>query len=384
MPRKARTPKAADATPEVAPIAEPQPVAEDIQPEEAARVEQDIEVEVHNQAEASSATAPLLQQMANDLLRLVRENAERLGGGALEQLQSVLKGGIGDYLDPDFWKGIGMVLEYQINELRALIQRRIKGEYSTDAYGRDDEMIELIRPLAGFLYRSWWRIRVSGLDQVPGDGGVLLVANHAGVVPWDGAMLATALLEDHASPRLTRILHEKLISSIPILAPTMAALGQVPAMPANAERLLNEGELVAVFPEGARGAGKLFRDRYTLRGFEPGPYIQAALRAKAAIVPVAVIGAEETYPVIFNLDKAAKLLGLPYLPITPLFPWAGLLGLIPLPSKWAILFGEPLDTSGLEASTADDSTIVAKLAATLKMRVEALIEQGLQERGMPF
>jgi 1-acyl-sn-glycerol-3-phosphate acyltransferase len=225
---------------------------------------------------------------------------------------------------------------------------------------------------------------VVGLDHVPAEGGALLVANHAGVIPWDGAMLATAILEDHASPRLVRILHQKLISAIPILAPTLAALGQVPALPANAERLLSEGEIVGVFPEGARGAGKLFRDRYTLRGFDATAYVQAALRAGVAIIPVAVIGSEETYPVIFNLDKAAKLLGLPYLPITPFFPWAGLLGLIPLPSRWVILFDTALDTNGLGTDAAEDASIVSRLAGVLKIRLEAVIERGLAERGSPF
>ena len=386
MPRKSRAAKSAPDSIEEILIEQPavEPVAEEIPIGSALEAEQDIEVEIRNHERAADSAPSNMQQMALDLVRLMRENAERLGAGAVEQLQGVLKGGMSDYLDPDFWRGIGMVLEYQITELRGMIQRRLKGEYRTDNYGSDDEVIELVRPIAGFLYRSWWRVRVSGLGHVPAEGGVLLVANHAGVVPWDGAMLATAVLEEHAAPRLVRILHQKLISSIPILAPTLAAFGQVPAIPANAERLLIEGELVGVFPEGVRGAGKLFRDRYQLKGFDATAYVQAALRTGAPIVPVAVIGAEETYPVIFNLSKAAKLLGLPYIPITPLFPWAGLLGLIPLPSKWAILFDAPLATTGLGAAAAEDAALVARLAATLQARLEALIERGLAERGSAF
>jgi 1-acyl-sn-glycerol-3-phosphate acyltransferase len=390
MPRRTRTP--ADETPADPPIAaaaaDPAegeveiPIGGAPAPSQAAEeLIQELEVEVRNQSEP---TTPSLQQLALDLLRLARENAERLGSGAVEQLQSVLKGGASDYLDPDFWRGLGMVLDYQVNEIRGLIQRRVKGEYSTDAYGRDDELIELARPLASFLYRSWWRVRAIGLEHVPAEGGALLVANHAGVLPWDGAMLATAVLEDHGAPRLTRTLHQRWMSGAPLLAPSLAAMGQVPALPENAERLLAEGELVSLFPEGVRGAAKIFRKRYQLAEFDAEGYLSAALRTGAPVIPVAVIGSEETYPVLLNLDKAARLLGLPYLPITPLFPWAGLLGLVPLPSRWVILFGAPLDTAGAGPEQADDSATLRRLGAELRQQIEALIQRGLAERGSAF
>jgi 1-acyl-sn-glycerol-3-phosphate acyltransferase len=349
--------------------------------QQVAETVQELEVEIRNH----QATAPDAQSVALDLLRLVRENAQRLGTQAAEQVQGMLKGGISsDYLDPDFWRGLGMVLDYQIKEIQALIQRRIKGEYSTDGYGKDDEIIELVRPLAGFLYRTWWRVTTIGLEHVPADGGVLLVANQSGVLPWDSAMIATAILEEHTTPRIARTLHQRWMSAIPVLAPALAALGQVPALPENARRLLQEGEIVSVFPEGPRGAAKLFRDRYKLAGFDAAEFVQAALRANAPIIPLVVIGAEETYPVLANLDRVARLIGLPYLPITPLFPWLGPLGLIPLPSKWTIVFDAPLDTSGLDATAADDPAIVARLAEALRLRVEALLKRGLAERPSAF
>jgi 1-acyl-sn-glycerol-3-phosphate acyltransferase len=388
MPRRARKP--ADATPAEVPIEDAAPEELEVEipisgapaaADQSTDVVQELEVEVRNQA---SGGAPGLRQLALDLLRLIRENAERLGSGAAEQVQSILKGGTSDYLDPDFWRGLGMVLDYQVNEIRGLIQRRVKGEYSTDAYGRDDELIELARPLASFLYRGWWRVKTIGLEHVPAEGGALLVANHAGVLPWDGVMLATAILEEHSAPRLTRTLHQRWMSSAPLLAPTLAAMGQVPALPENAERLLSEAELVSIFPEGVRGAAKLFRKRYQLSEFDANAYIAAALRTGSPIIPVAVIGAEETYPVLLNLDKAARLLGLPYLPITPLFPWAGLLGLVPLPSKWVILFDAPLATTGLGAEHAEDAATITRLATELRRRMEALIQRGLAERGSAF
>jgi 1-acyl-sn-glycerol-3-phosphate acyltransferase len=277
-----------------------------------------------------------------------------------------------------------MVLEYQVNEIRGLIQRRTRGEYTTDAYGMDAEIVELLRPLAGFLYRSGWRVEAEGLDNVPGSGGALLVSNHAGIVPWDSAMIATAILEEHAAPRLVRSLHDRWLGSAPLLAPALAALGQVPALPENAERLLGQGELVSVFPEGAQAAGKLFRNRYRLGALQAGPYIRAALRSGAPIIPVAVVGAEEAYPVLANLGRLARMLRLPYLPVTPLFPWLGPLGLLPLPSKWVILFGEPLDVSGVPADAGEDSPQIGMLAARLRERMEALLQRGLAERGSVF
>jgi 1-acyl-sn-glycerol-3-phosphate acyltransferase len=340
---------------------------------------QELEVEVRNHT--GSSQAPGAQQIALDLLRLIRENAQNLSKQAAEQIQSLRSGGTSDYLDPDFWKGLGMVLEYQVNEIRALIQRRVRGEYTTDAYGMDQEIVELLRPIAGFLYRSWWRINSSGLEHIPAEGGVLLAANHAGVLPWDGAMLATALLDEHPAGRMVRVLHQRWMSVVPVLAPTIAAVGQVPALPENAERLLADGQVVAAFPEGPKAGGKLFRDRYQLAGFDAEAFVRAALRSKAAIVPVAIIGAEESYPVIANFDRVAKLLGLPYLPITPLFPLLGPLGLIPLPTKWSILIGEPLNTG---SGDPEDQPLVTKLSNDLRSSVEALISRGLAERESVF
>lgn len=347
--------------------------------EEAVR---ELEVKIRNHDQAAPIEA---RDMALDMLRLVRENMLRLNGEAAEQVRKLLKGGISsDYLDPDFWRGISMILEYQLNEMRGLLQRRLRGEYSTDAYGMDAEVVEMLRPIGGFLYRRWWRVNCEGIEHVPGNGGALLLANHSGMLPWDGIMIATAILEEHADPRLPRTLHQQWMSTIPFLAPALAALGQVPAVSANAERLLGQGELVSVFPEGSDSSLKLFRDRYRIRSFDAADYVRAALRTGVPIIPVSVIGAEEAYPILANFDRLGKMLGLPYLPITPFFPWLGPLGLLPLPSKWAIIFGAALETSHLRPEDANDETVVTKLVESVRERIQNQLQHSLSERKSPF
>jgi 1-acyl-sn-glycerol-3-phosphate acyltransferase len=341
---------------------------------ETAEAVQELEVEIRS----SGAGRPEERDMAAAALRLIRENLERLSPQGLERVSQALRQNVfnSDYLDPDFWRGIGMVLQYQADEVRALVQRRMKGEYALDAYGMDQELIDLVRPFAAFMYRTYWRVTAEGLEHVPADGAALLVANHAGVLPWDSAMVANALLDDHPAGRLARTLHATWLTGVPGVAPALAAFGQVPALPENAARLLDEGQLVVAYPEGALGAAKPFWNRYKLASFEPARgFVAAALRAGAPIVPLAVIGSEETYPVLFDVKPLARLIGLPYFPITPQFPFLGLLGLLPLPSKWTIVFDTPLDTAGLGAGAADDPAMVARLADLARARIQALLDE---------
>lgn len=359
----------------------PVDAVETLRAETAAAV-QELEVEIRNQTEGSAET----RDLAADLLRLIRENLERLRPPALDNVVTALRQNVfnSDYLDPDFWRGIAMVLQYQVTELTALIQRRLRGEFAVDAYGMDSELIELVRPVAGFLYRSWWRVTSEGLDGVPDEGPALLLANHSGVLPWDSAMIATAVLEDHPSQRLVRSLHDPWMTNVPGLAPALAAFGQAPALPENAARLLEDRHLVCAFPEGAQGAGKLFWNRYRLTGFDAREYIRAALRVGAPIIPVAVIGAEEIYPMLINVRPVAQLLNLPYFPLTPLFPWFGLLGIAPLPSKWSIIFDTPIDPSAYGAEAADDPTTVAQIDNLVQRRIQALLDERTATRRSIF
>lgn len=322
-----------------------------------------------------------------DVWRLIAENLERMAPPQARIAFGLLRRSgidVQDYLSPDFWRGIGMLLAYQIKEQTEFIQRRLRGEYQTDPYGMDRELIEIVRPFLLFMYRTWWRIRTEGVEHVPDDSRALLVSNHSGVLPWDGAMIATAVYEEHPSARIVRNLFLHWFSTLPIIAPTLASVGQVPGIPENAVRLLEDDELVCVFPEGVKGIAKLFRDRYRLARFGRGGFVQTALRTGAPLQPVAVVGAEEIYPMLANVEPVAKLFGLPFFPITPFFPWSGALGVIPLPTRWSITFCPPIPTTDYGPEAADDPLIVFMLTEQVRGVIQQTIDAKLQERTSIF
>lgn len=347
----------------------------------------EVEIDIRQHSEQQTGSQAALGNFAAGVVRLIGENLQRMTAAQIERVNSMLQGvDLRDYLDPDFWRGIGMVLRYQIDEQVQFIQRRLRGDYSTDPFGMDRDIIEVARPFLTFMYRTWWRVTTTGLEHVPSEGRALLVANHSGVLPWDGAMIATAVVNDHPAQneRIVRSLHLHWFTTLPVIAPTLAALGQVPGIPENAIRLLERDELVCVFPEGLKGVGKLFKDRYKLARFGRGGFVQAALRTRAPIVPVAVVGAEEIYPMLANAEGIAKLLGFPYFPLTPFFPWFGLLGVIPLPTHWYITFCPPIDTSGYGPDAADDPITVLALSEQVRETIQATINQKLAERPSVF
>lgn len=347
----------------------------------------EVEIDIRQQSEQQPAPQAALGQFAAGVIRLIGENLQRMTNEQVERINSTLQGvDLRDYLDPDFWKGVGMILQYQINEQVSFIQRRLRGEYSTDPFGMDREIIEIARPFLSFMYSTWWRVTATGLEHVPASGRALLVANHSGVLPWDGAMIATAVFNEHPAQneRIVRSLHLHWFSTLPIIAPTLAALGQVPGIPENATRLLEQDELVCVFPEGLKGVGKLFKDRYKLARFGRGGFVQAALRTRSPIIPVAVVGAEEIYPMLENAEGIAKLLGFPYFPLTPFFPWFGLLGVIPLPTRWSITFCPPIATEEYDADAADDPITVLALSEQVRETIQEVINQKLAERTSVF
>jgi 1-acyl-sn-glycerol-3-phosphate acyltransferase len=348
--------------------------------EVAAEIEE-LEVEIRNQdAEPSEP-----RDLAADALRLVRENLLRMAPEPLRQAARLIRENLSsDYLDPDFWRGLGIVLQYQVEATVEMLRRRARGEYTTDIYGMDTELMDIIRPFLGFMYRQWWRVGVEGLEHVPESGRALMVSNHSGVLPWDGAMISTALFEEHPAQRIVRCLHLSWFSTLPMVAPALAAFGQVQALPENAIRLLEEEELVCVFPEGLKGVGKLFKDRYKLARFGRGGFVQMALRTGAPIIPVAVIGAEETYPMLANAKPVARLLGFPFFPLTPLFPWFGLLGFVPLPSKWTLVFHEPISTAAHAPHGADDPLLVSELSEQVRARIQATIDEKVAARKSVF
>ena len=190
---------------------------------------------------------------------------------------------------------------------------------------------------------------------MPAHGRGLIVANHAGALfPFDATMLTMAIMKEHPLPRWPRFMVLDWAFVLPFLSAFMRRVGGVPASPHNATRLLGQDELVMVFPEGVKGTGKPFSERYRLQRFGRGGFVEIALRTGAPIIPAAVVGSEEIYPKIADSPTLARATGAPFVPITPTFPWLGPLGLIPLPSRWRIEFCEPIDVSGFGADAADD------------------------------
>lgn len=249
-----------------------------------------------------------------------------------------------------------------------------------DEFGYDPRFSETVRPIFEFLYTVWWRVETSGVENVPATGPALLVANHSGVLPWDGAMIKLAVRHEHPARRECRLLALDMFALLPFLAPLLARLGEVRASQENGERLLRKGELVGVFPEGVKGVGKRFKDRYKLARFGRGGFVRLALRSRAPIVPCAVVGAEEIHPVLARADCVGRPIGLPYFPLTPSFPLLGILGLIPLPSRWSIEFADPLAVDNYGPEAADDPILVNRLSEEVRSTIQRMIDGRLARR----
>ena len=262
------------------------------------------------------------------------------------------------------------------------VRRRIAGEYEVDEFGFDPEFNELmLMPIARLLYQHWFRVQMRGLEHIPDTGAALVVTNHSGVLPWDALMIQVGLLDNHPAQRRLRLLGADLVYTLPVLSHLARKSGHTLACPADADRLLAGGELVGVCPEGFKGTGKPFRQRYRLQRFGRGGFAASAVRAEVPIVPCAVVGAEEIYPMIGNAKPLARLLGLPYFPVTPLFPWFGPLGMVPLPSRWIIEFGKPVDTDGYAA---DDPAAVFELTDQVRETIQRKLDDLVAERGPAF
>ena len=268
----------------------------------------------------------------------------------------------------------------------AFLRRRLTGDYEVDDFGFDVDLTDhvLLPPLRP-LYDSWFRVETRGLDHVPSTGGALIVANHSGTLPLDALMTSLALVDHHPAHRHLRLLGADLVFSLPVVAPLARKGGTTLACNADAERLLAAGELVGVFPEGFKGIGKHYRDRYKLQRFGRGGFVSAALRAGVPIIPCSIVGAEETYPVLANVPSLARLLGLPYAPITPTFPLLGPLGAVPLPSKWIIEFGAPIETDSMGgAAAAEDPMLVFDLTDQVRETIQSTLYSLLMQRRSVF
>ena len=286
----------------------------------------------------------------------------------------------------------GGASEQALGELAARIagaadflRRRLSGDYTVDEFGFDPQYNDaVVIPLLRFFYDKWFRVEVSGVENIPDTGPALIVANHAGTLPFDGAMLSVAVHDHHPGRRDVRLLAADMLFDMPMLGPMARKAGHTLACNVDANRLLGAGELTAVFPEGFKGIGKNFRDRYKLQRFGRGGFVSAALRTKAPIVPCSIVGSEEIYPMLADVKLLARVLGMPYFPITPLFPLAGPLGLVPLPSKWHIAFGAPIETAGFEDGAADDPMVTFEVTDNVRETIQQTLFTLLGRRRNAF
>ncbi|MEJ7833752.1 MAG: lysophospholipid acyltransferase family protein [Nocardioides sp.] len=273
--------------------------------------------------------------------------------------------------------------EPQLAAFLAFLRRRVTGSYAVDEYGFDQEITQrffmaALRPIA----QKWFRIEVRGIDNIPSEGGALVVSNHSGTIPLDGLMTMVSI-HDRAGRHL-RPLGADLVFRMPLVSSLARKGGATLACHEDAERMLRGGELVGVWPEGFKGIGKPYADRYKLQRFGRGGFVSAALRTGVPIVPLAVVGAEEIYPLVGNIPALARLLGMPYIPITPFFPLLGPLGLVPLPSKWLLEFGEPIRTDDYDEGAADDPMLVFDVTDQVRETIQQTLYSLLMKRDSVF
>lgn len=315
------------------------------------------------------------------IVALLRERLQDLPLDIQVPLLEQLRGILGqDVLDPEVLKGLWYMLNYTAQYNVDVVKRHLRGEFDTDEWGLDWEFLDVVRPFFTFLYKVYWRVQTSGVDHVPVEGRALLVANRSGVLPWDGLMLATAIMTEHPAQRLARVLHGERLAGMPFLSSWFLRLGQVPTAGDNGLRLLEQDELVAVFPEGDEGAAKPYTNRYQLARFGQGEFVQMALQSGAPIIPVAVVGAEETYITLARSRTAARLAHLPNFPITTAFPWLGLLGLVPLPTRWHLTFGEPLLLDEYGPDAASNLVLVSQLTDRVRHTIQEMLHDRLAQR----
>jgi 1-acyl-sn-glycerol-3-phosphate acyltransferase len=248
----------------------------------------------------------------------------------------------------------------------------------------DPSLIERIQPYLLFLYHVYFRIETKGLSHIPRRSHGIIVSNHSGGLPYDAAMITTAILHESSAKRLARVLVDDFVFGIPLLGSLIQRCGGVRANPSIARKLLKQKELICVFPEGTKGIGKPYEQRYQLKRFGRGGFIRLAMQERSKIIPTAVIGAEEIHPIIGKLEISAKPLGVPFIPITPTFPWLGPLGLIPLPSRWKIIFGKPLSFASFSAKDAQNEKLVQQQTEHIRNIIQNMIQDELETRNSPW
>ncbi|MFD8838105.1 lysophospholipid acyltransferase family protein [Streptomyces griseofuscus] len=276
-------------------------------------------------------------------------------------------------------------LERRVAAGLSFLRRRLTGDYEVDDFGYDAELTDqvlmsLLRP----VYEKYFRVEVKGVENIPDKGGALIVANHSGTLPLDGLMMQVAVHDHHPADRHLRLLAADLVFVLPVVNELARKLGHTLACAEDAERLLEQGELVGVMPEGFKGIGKPFSERYKLQRFGRGGFVSTAMRQGVPIIPCSIVGAEEIYPMIGNAKTVARVLGIPYFPLTPTFPWLGPLGAVPLPTKWTIQFGEPIPTDGYPPEAAEDPMLMFNLTDQVREQIQHTLYKLLVQRRSVF
>ncbi len=336
-----------------------------------------------------------LEQKAEELLKNRKKNLQLLEKN-LSELEKVITE-IKNYqelqkefLSNPIYRQVIEEIKYFLREISPVTIFKImaglgnSGQAEVDEFGKDEEFVEKIQPFIDFLYDRYWRVEVEGVENIPYEGPGILVANHAGVLPFDSFMITEAVKRNHPFGRMPRFLIEEWFLTRPFIGVALQRYGIARGSQDNALRLLKKGELIGLFPEGMKGIFKIYSDRYKLQRFGRGGAIRVAIKGKAPIIPVAVVGSEEIYPVITHWDFVARILGLPFFPVTPTFPFLGLAGLIPLPSKWIIRFGEPIPLNELPPETVENEIIINTLNEELRSTIQEMLLDILKNRRTIF
>jgi 1-acyl-sn-glycerol-3-phosphate acyltransferase len=313
------------------------------------------------------------RDVADARSRIDREVARRGWAPAVDALEALRDATGDDWLD-------------HLRGAAAFLRRRVTGDYRIDEFGFDEDLTSnVLMPLLRPLHSHYWRVSSHGIENVPDVGGGLVVANHAGTLPADALITRLDILDQ--TGRHARELAADLVFRTPFIGEFARKTGATLASGDDADRLLASGELVAVWPEGFKGIGKPWKDRYKLQRFGRGGFVATALRAQVPIVPTAIVGSEEIYPMLYDLRLLARLLGFPYFPVVPqmfALPVLGPLALLPLPSKWIIEYGEPIDTTEYGPDAADDPMAVFDLTDQVRDRIQQMLYRNLMGRRSVF
>ena len=319
-------------------------------------------------AEASLETDPPPPSIRDQVSGAAREVVDRIAAPVSQAADAGVAEAVRELLSSD----------YYLRKLGQLGMRNRSDE--VDDFGLDPVYEKRLAPLIDFLFRRYFRVKTYGVGNLPDKGGCLVVANHSGALPLDGLMLRACVRLEHPAERELRWLAEDYIYHLPFVGAFISRIGGVRACPENAERLLAKDSVVAVFPEGVKGIAKLYRERYRLQRFGRGGFIRLCLRTRTPLVPCAIVGAEEATPLLYKDETIAKLVGLPYLPVTPTFPLLGPAGLLPAPTKWQIRFGEPLRFDDYPEGAADDPVLVGRLAERVRASIQRMLGELLSDR----